>query len=289
MTPRVGVVGHVEHVEFAVVDRLPGTGEVVHAREWFTAAGGGGAVAAVQLGKLAGAALFLTALGTDAVAADLAAELDRRGLTVHAARRDRPHRRGFTHVDARTGERTITIMGERIVPTGADPLPWDELERLDAVFFTAGDAAALRHARRARILVVAVRAFDALLEAGVEADAIVASAGDATEQHDVGRIRPRPRHVVRTEGAKGGEYMSADGTTGRWAATDPPGPVLDAYGCGDAFAAGMTYGLAAGQDPADALALGARCSAHALTGRGPYDGQYAPARAQPPSARRSAS
>ena len=33
MTPRVGVVGHVEHVEFAVVDRLPGTGEVVHARE----------------------------------------------------------------------------------------------------------------------------------------------------------------------------------------------------------------------------------------------------------------
>jgi len=290
MTPAVGVVGHVEHVEFAVVDRLPDTGEVVHAREWFTAAGGGGAVAAVQLRKLAGAALFLTALGTDAIAAALERELhDDHGLTVHAARRERPHRRGFTHVDATTGERTITIMGERIVPAGADALPWDALHDLDGVFFTAGDAAALRHARRARVLVVAVRAFDALLEARVEADALVASAADATEQHDVGRIRPRPRHVVRTEGAAGGAYTSAGGATGRWAATDPPGPVIDAYGCGDAFAAGLMYGLAAGRDLADALALGARCGAHALTGRGPYAGQYEPARVQPPKARRSAS
>jgi ribokinase len=83
--------------------------------------------------------------------------------------------------------------------------------------------------------------------------------------------------------------MSADGTTGRWTAAEPPGPVLDAYGCGDAFAAGLTYGLAVGQGLADALALGARCGAHALTGRGPYAGQYALPRAQPPSARRSAS
>ena len=47
--PRVGVVGHVEWVEFAVVDRLPQQGEIVHARECFQAAAGGGAVAAVQL------------------------------------------------------------------------------------------------------------------------------------------------------------------------------------------------------------------------------------------------
>jgi len=87
----------------------------------------------------------------------------------------------------------------------------------------------------------------------------------------------------------GGAYTSAGGATGRWAATDPPGPVIDAYGCGDAFAAGLMYGLAAGRDLADALALGARCGAHALTGRGPYAGQYEPARVQPPKARRSAS
>jgi ribokinase len=290
MRPAVGVVGHVEHVEFAVVDHLPSAGEVVHAREWFTAAGGGGAVAAVQLRKLAGAATFLTALGADALADELAGDLERRGVTVRAARRGGPHRRGFTHLDASTGERTITILGERIVPAGADPLPWDELGRLDAVYFTAGDAAALRHARRARTLVATVRAFDALLEAGVEVDALVASAADRTEQYDVGRVRPRPRHVLRTEGARGGTYTTASGTAGRWAAAVPPAPVVDAYGCGDAFAAGLTYGLGAGRRLTDALALGARCGAHALCGRGPYDGQLEDAEAaQPPSARRSAS
>lgn len=290
MRPAVGVVGHVEHVEFAVVDHLPSAGEVVHAREWFTAPGGGGAVAAVQLRKLAGAATFLTALGADALADELAGDLERRGVTVHAARRGGPHRRGFTHLDASTGERTITILGERIVPAGADPLPWAELGRLDAVYFTAGDAAALHHARRARTLVATVRAFDALLEAGVEVDALVASAADRTEQYDVGRVRPRPRHILRTEGARGGAYTTASGAAGRWAAAVPPAPVVDAYGCGDAFAAGLTYGLAAGRRLTDALALGARCGAHALCGRGPYDGQLEDAEAaQPPSARRSAS
>ena len=289
MTPRVGVVGHVEHVEFCVVERLPHGGEVVHAREWFTAAGGGGAVAAVRLRELAGAATFLTALGDDAIADAVHTELTDHGVTVHAARRARPHRRGFTHLDATTGERTITIMGDRIVPTGADPLPWDELERLDGAYLTAGDAAAVRHARRAKVLVATVRAFDALLEAEVEVDALVASAADATEAHDPRRLRPAPHAVVVTEGERGGRYTTAHGTSGRWAAVAPPGPVVDAYGCGDAFAAGLTYGLATGEPLEAALALGAACGAHCLTGRGPYGAPGAMARGQAPSARRSAS
>jgi len=287
MTPAVGVVGHVEHVEFCVVERLPGAGEVTHAREWFSEAGGGGAVAAVQLRKLAGAAAFLTALGDDEIATALADDLEGRGVTVRAARRNGPHRRGFTHLDAATGERTITIMGERISPRGDDPLPWDDLAQNDAVYFTAGDAHAARHARRAKVLVATVRAFDALLEAGVQLDALVASAADTTEHHDVARLRPPPRHVVVTEGERGGAYTSADGTTGRWEATPPPGPIVDAYGCGDAFAAGLTYGLGAGMALEEALDLGARCGAHCLTGRGPYAAQLETA--QPPSARRSAS
>jgi ribokinase len=289
MTPAVGVVGHVEHVEFCVVERLPRASQVVHGREWFTAAGGGGAVAAVQLKRLAGAATFLTALGDDASAAAVHRELVDHGVTVHAARRARPHRRGFTHLDATTGERTITIMGDRIVPTGADPLPWDDLAELDGVYLTAGDAAAVRHARRAKVLVATVRAFDALLAAGVEIDALVASAADATEAHDAGRLRPAPRAVVVTEGEHGGRFTTADGAAGRWAAVAPPGAVADAYGCGDAFAAGLTYGLAAGEPLEAALALGAACGAHCLTGRGPYGAPAATAPGQAPSARRSAS
>jgi ribokinase len=270
--PKVGVVGHVERIEFAVVERLPSAGEVVHATHWFSAAGGGGAVAAVQLRRLAGEATFLTALGSDGIAHALQTELQGHGVTVRAALRPGPHRRGFVHLDA-TSERTITILGSRILPRGDDPLPWAELAGLDAVYFTAGDAAAARAARGARVLVATVRALDALVEADVEVDALVASAADRTEDADPGRLPRRPRVVVRTEGERGGTWTAADGTTGRWQARPPPGPVVDAYGCGDAFAAGLTYGLGAGLDLPDALALGARCGAHCLTGRGPYAGQ----------------
>jgi ribokinase len=289
MTPRVAVVGHVEHVEFCVVDRLPTAGEITHATHDYAEAAGGGAVAAVQLRKLAGTAAFFTALGSDDRAAAVRADLERHGVTVHAARRDRPHRRCFTHLDAH-GERTITVIGDRIVPRGDDPLPWDDLDTTDAVYLTAGDDQAVRHARRAKVLIATVRAFDALLNAGVELDALVASAADPTEQYDFARLDPPPRAVVLTEGANGGRYTLADGTTGRWTATPPPGPTVDAYGCGDSFAAGLAFALASNEPLDAALHLAARCGAHCLAGRGPYATQLDDhTAAQPPSARRSAS
>jgi ribokinase len=288
MTPRVAVVGHVEHVEFCVVDRLPAAGAIAHATDDFAEAAGGGAVAAVQLRKLAGAAAFFTALGTDDVAAKVGADLERHGVTVHAARRDRPHRRCFTHLDRR-GERTITVIGDRIVPRGDDPLPWDELGRCDAVYLTAGDAEAVRKARRAKVLVATIRAHEALVEAGVELDALVASTNDPSEGHDPAAIAPPPRALVRTDGKDGGAYTTSDGTTGRWTAHEPPGAIVDAYGAGDCFAAGLTYGLAQSGDLKTALELGARCGAHCVAGRGPYAAQLRITGPQPDSARRSAS
>ena len=77
--------------------------------------------------------------------------------------------------------------------------------------------------------------------------------------------------VVRTLGATGGEWETADGERGRWAPRELPGPVRDAYGCGDSFAAGLTYGLGAGWEIAKAVELAARCGAACLTGRGPYE------------------
>ena len=62
--------------------------------------------------------------------------------------RDEPQRRGFVYLD-NEGERTITVLGPRLGPSGADPLPWERLDEADAVYLTAGDAEAVRHARRA--------------------------------------------------------------------------------------------------------------------------------------------
>ena len=268
----VAVVGHVEWVDFAVVDRVPLPGEIVTASECFALPAGGGAVAAVQLRKLAGAARFLTALGEDPLGERAARELrDEHGLDLHAALRERPTRRAVTHLDARA-ERTITVLGERLVPHGGDSLPWESLAELDGIYFTGGDADALRAARRARVLVASARASDALLAAGVVPDVLVASATDAKERAGAAAL-PALRWLVLTAGAQGGHWEARGGERGTWPAVPPPGPPVDAYGCGDSFAAGLTYGLAAGMALEAALALAARCGAHCLTGRGPYAAQ----------------
>jgi ribokinase len=269
---RVAVVGHLEWIEFASVEHVPAAGEIVHADDAFEDAGGGGAVAAVQLARLAGECLFITALADDALGHRAKERLETLGVRVEAAWRAEPQRRAFVHLDA-TAERTITVIGERVGPRGDDALPWDELAEADAVYLTAGDASAVRAARAASTLVATIRAREALAGSGVPLDVLVSSANDLGERYAPDELDPPPRLVVRTEGAAGGSLSAADGTVQRWAAAPLGGPPVDAYGAGDSFAAGLTYGLGADLAPLDALALAARCGAATLTGRGPYEGQ----------------
>ncbi len=290
MAPRVGVVGHVEWVEFARVARVPLAGEIVHASDVFAVPGGGGAVAAVALCRLAGEATFLTALGTGVEAERSAAGLRAHGVTVFAGERPAPQRRTFTFLDD-DGERTITVLGERIVPVRADPLPWDELGAFDAIYLTGGDADAVRAARAARVLVATPRAMGALAESGVRLDVLVGSATDPGEVYEPGMLDPEPRVVVRTHGEHGGTWtcapdaagevawLPAGARAGGWEASALPGAPVDAYGCGDTFAAALTFGLGAGLMLDDAIAVAARCGAACLTGRGPYGARLEPAAA----------
>jgi len=269
------VVGHVEWLDFALVERMPVAGEIATATDTFELAAGGGAVAAVQLHKLAGTAMFFTVLGNDERGRLAAAELrDEHGLELHAAIHERPQRRAFTHLDA-AAERTITVLGDRLVPHGADPLPWERLADADGVYLTGGDGAAARAARTARVLVATSRAADALLAGDVAPDVLIASGRDEKERAGLEALPAPRRATVLTDGSRGGRWEGADGAGGSWTAAALPGPPVDAYGCGDSFAAGLTYGLAAGMSIDDALALAARCGAHCLTGRGPYAAQLA--------------
>jgi ribokinase len=268
---RVAVVGHVEHVTFARVAHLPVPGEIVHADEVWDEPGGGGAVAVVQLVRLAGSARFLTALGDDHLGARTRAELEAHGVEVCAAVHPRPQRRAFTHTDA-AGERTITVLGERLVPRGSDDLPWEALRAVDAVYLTAGDAGAVAAARAARVLVATARAQPALAEAGVQLDVLVHSGSDPSEAYRAGDLDPPPRYVVTTHGASGGAY-TARGVERAYAAAPLPGPVVDGYGAGDSFAAGLTFALGRGDAMENALAFAARCGAACMTGRCPYRGQ----------------
>ena len=268
---RLAVVGHIEWIRFARVRQVPSPGGIEHATETWDGAGGGGGVAAVQLAKLASTCLFLSALGDDHVAGDVRADLATNRVELHAAERRGPTRTAFTMIDE-TGERTIITIGERLEPHGEDELPWDLLGG-DGVFFTAGDVRALRAARRARVVVATSRVLSVLADGGVQLDAVVGSASDPAERYEAGLVSPEPRLIVRTEGPSGGSWEAADGARGRYGAATPPGPIVDMYGAGDSFQAGLTFGLASGLDTDAALALAARCGAFAVTGRGPTGGQ----------------
>ena len=263
------VLGHVEWVDFARVPSLPASGAIVHAEETWAEAAGGGAVAAVQLARMAGRATLYTALGDDELGARSRAQLGELGVRVEAATHSRPQRRAFTHVEP-SGERTITVLGERAVPRGADPLPFDELDGADAVYFVSGDAASVRAARGARVLVATSRSLSTLAEAEVEIDVLLGSAQDEGERYESGDLDPPPAVVVRTAGAEGGAWERADGTSGRWTACTPAGPVSDTYGAGDSFAAGLTYALGTGRSLEDALAFASEQGANALTRRGAH-------------------
>lgn len=270
---RAAVIGHVEWVDFVRVDRLPSAGDIVHARATWSEPAGGGPVSAVQLAKLAGGCTFFTALGDDEPGHRAFEELTALGLRVEASFRPEPTRRAITHID-QSGERTITVLGERLSPSAADPLPWEELGETEAVYVCACDSAVLRLARRALCLVATSRIIlPTLRDSGVMLDALVGSALDPAEVYREGDLEPAPRLVVRTEGANGGTFSIADGAAGRYEPSPVPGEVVDAYGCGDSFAAGLAYALAGGRSHEDAIAFAARCGAAVLTGHGPYEAQ----------------
>jgi ribokinase len=263
---RIAVVGHVEWVDFVPVERFPVPGEVVHATGSFTRAGGGGGVVSGVLAELGAEVDFFCALGSDVAGEAAAAQLTELGVRVHVAWRDQPTRRAVTLLEP-SGERTIITLGERLEPLASDQLEWERLHGADGVYFTAGDPPALERARAAGVLVASPRARHALLQSGGPAiDALVFSARDEDEGAWAAQAAGRARLLVATEGAKGGRWWGE--SEGSWEASQPPGPPRDAYGCGDAFAAGFTFGLAEGASVSEAAAAGARCGARWLTRAG---------------------
>jgi ribokinase len=269
---KTAVVGHTEWIEFGQVDHVPRPGDIVHATDGWEVAGGGGAVASVQLARLAGSCTFYTALGDDDRALWTKRDLAGLGVRVRAVTRGEPSRRAVVFVDP-NGERTITTIGRRLEPNLSDHLPWDEMSETDAVYFTAGDVDALRKARRARVLVATSRAMVRLSEADVPLDAVVGSGRDPSERYVEGALSAQPGVVVQTNSTRGGRYETADGRTGTYEPVSPPGDVVDTYGAGDCFAAGLTFALGAGMEVEEAIAVAARCGAWNVAGRGPYEHQ----------------
>ena len=252
---RLSVIGHVEWVTFARAPFVPGPGEIVHLEEPFSQPAGGGAVTAVALARMGAEVTFYTALGSDGRSQEV---LEAYGVRVEAARRDRPQTEVLALLDP-AGERTLFVVGENDAPVAADPLPWDEIAADAGCYFTGYDPETVRLGRRAPVLVVTARRFDALAASGVRADALVGSGRDRGERFDLDRLAEQPRHVIVTDGAHGGSGYDA---------APVPGPIVDTYGAGDTFVAGVLFGLASGWELDPTLAFAAERAAEALTWRG---------------------
>ena len=250
-------MGHVEWVEFARVPVQPAAGQIVHATERWEEPAGGGAVVARQLARLNGRCELFTALGRDELGHRSQRELAELGIDVHVQWGGET-RRAWTHVDA-GGERTITVLGDKLLPHA--PLP---LDGYDLVFFVAGTVDALHDARRARFLAGTVRELPTLRAGGVPLDLLVASANDPGEHYD-GSLDATT--VVLTDGVRGG---TANGE--RYDAIAPP-QIVDAYGAGDSFAAALAFALARGDALPSAVRLGAQAGSAVIAGRGPYTSQ----------------
>jgi ribokinase len=257
---RVAVVGHVEWVEFVRVARYPERGGLEQGERELEQAGGGAVVAAAVLAELGASVDFLCALGDDERGQAAVAQLRERRVTVHPAWRDTATRSVITLLDA-GGERTIITVGERLAPFGDDHLDWDLLSRVDGVYVTAGDAGAIRHARAAPVMTASPRAGSPV--ADVTVDAMILSESDEHERHWAQPWERQVRLMVETQGAKGGRWWGD--SDGRWPAAPLPGERRDSYGAGDSFAAGFTFGLASGLDPAGAARVGAEVGARMMT------------------------
>ncbi len=264
---KLAVVGHVEWISFIGVKGLPKPGDIIHASNFREEPAGGGAVAAIQLGKLTKQTVhFFTSLGKDRNGIESYKKLEDNGLKLHVAWKDEPTRKGISFVDEK-GERTITVIGKRLQPTSNDSLPWQILDGFDGIFITATDPKGIQLCRNAKNIVATPRVgVQTLKEANIELDALVGSALDLAEQIPIMDLYPQPKKQVATEGAQGGYVIPG----GRYKAVKLNHKIIDSYGCGDSFAAGLTAGLAAGWEINKALNLAAKCGAICTTFFGPY-------------------
>ena len=236
--------------------------------------GASAAVVAVQLAKLGARVELFTTLSTDANAERVARFFSEHGVDVYGAERPGAQPRSLALLDLGARERSLVAFGPTNRPELSDPLPWERLDRADAVVFTSGDIPLLERARSSTdLLVVHALAAEVLAAAGVEAELVVGSGRDDEEARLLRSVADRAGLVVETAAETGGRFAARDAAGGAWAATELPGPPVDSCGCGASFLGGVAYALAAGEPVESALATGARCGASCLTGQGPFAGQ----------------
>ncbi|MCU6214303.1 aminoimidazole riboside kinase [Enterobacter bugandensis] len=276
----------------AVVDLLPdGEGRLLQCP------GGAPANVAVGIARLGGKSAFIGRVGDDPFGRFMAKTLADERVDVKHMRLDPAHRTSTVVVDLDDhGERSFTFMvrpsadlflepadlptfsaGEWLhvcsIALSAEPSRSTTFQAMDAIRKAGGyvsfdpnirpdlwpDENALR-----RCLEQALQSAD-VVKLSVEELAFLT--GDADVQEGLNTLMQRcPARLVLVTQGKEGVIAWHQGAVKHYPAT--PVQCVDTTGAGDAFVAGLLYGLAAGQELVPAIALAQRCGALATTAKG---------------------
>lgn len=276
----------------AVVDLLPdGEGRLLQCP------GGAPANVAVGIARLGGKSAFIGRVGDDPFGRFMAKTLADERVDVKHMRLDPAHRTSTVVVDLDDhGERSFTFMvrpsadlflepgdlptftaGEWLhvcsIALSAEPSRSATFQAMDTIRKAGGyvsfdpnirpdlwpDENALR-----RCLEQALQSAD-VVKLSVEELAFLT--GDADVQAGLNTLMQRcPARLVLVTQGKEGVIAWHEGTVKHYPAT--PVKCVDTTGAGDAFVAGLLYGLAAGQELVPAIALAQRCGALATTAKG---------------------
>ncbi|WP_368525308.1 aminoimidazole riboside kinase [Enterobacter asburiae] len=276
----------------AVVDLLPdGEGRLLQCP------GGAPANVAVGIARLGGQSAFIGKVGDDPFGRFMAKTLADEKVDVKSMRLDPAHRTSTVVVDLDDhGERSFTFMvrpsadlflesadlptfsaGEWLhvcsIALSAEPSRSATFEAMDAIREAGGyvsfdpnirpdlwpDENELR-----RCLEQALQSAD-VVKLSVEELAFLTGNVEVNVGLDTLMARCPARLVLVTQG-KEGVIAWHQGTVKHYPAT--PVECVDTTGAGDAFVAGLLYGLAAGQDLTPVIALAQRCGALATTAKG---------------------
>ena len=237
---KFAVIGHIEWINFLKVDQLPKPGVISHSEYTIEYPAGGGAVIAKKLCELTNNEVhFFTSLGNDYYGEQSFNILSKMGIKLHVAWRDKSTRRGFSLIDL-DGERSITVIGERLSPNHKDKLDWNILKGMDGIFITAADSVLFKKARIAKKLCTTPRVgLNTINKSNVYLDCLIGSNHDPGESFCLSELSIKPKYIIKTEGEEGGIVLPG----GRYKALKNKKPKVDSYGCGDSFAAAILYGL----------------------------------------------
>jgi ribokinase len=286
-TPTVIVVGSVNVDYLLRVERLPAPGETVFGGALTISPGGKGGNAAVAARMLGVRSVLVGAVGNDAAAGDAIAALAERDVTHDALLR----------VDVTTGAALVLVDGEgenqiAIAPGANAELDAATVRAAIVRYGGGGDAAVLANFEvpDAAVLAAAQTAAELGLpfvldpaparvvspELAALCTVLTPNAGELDHlgyPSATGLLAAGARAVAVTLGARGCQLYHG-GVDGPSLVAPFEARAVDSVGAGDAFAAGVAAGLAAGEPVEQAVRLGSAAGALTTEARGARAARY---------------